>query len=408
MGLVLIPSEVIQKVTSISETVQGIAEGYQNVLLEVQNFADESELDTKAWNTMKEKVFEYHLNIAQGMTAVVDRLISDATLLQESVGTEELYEDTLTDSIEKLESEIEECENEIEELEKWCNGFWSVLLGDACAWIKEAIAVLKRELDTLNQVLKVYKEKLEFLRDVEDSTKNLFETSEELLSIVENAIHDAGVEITGIGEKTDGTWKLKLAMAVHDSGSLIREKEPLIGKYGDSSREFIKKNEGIWETVIETDGVYSIGYGCDFTEKEEPELYQKYVIGGESITQDDADMLLDKKVKIYVQELDKFIKENDLRLNQNQYDALVSYFYNNGQYVFTDDAYVGWINKGGEYAIRAEARKNLKEYLINENGNYEEEAISRLFLESKGPSIKYEYEDRRKNEAELFNKPCDD
>lgn len=186
----------------------------KNVLLEVQNFADESELDTKAWNTMKEKVFEYHLNIAQGMTAVVDRLISDAILLQESVGTEELYEDTLTDNIEKLESEIEEWENEIEELEKWCNGFWSVLLGDACAWIKEAIAVLKRELDTLNQVLKVYKEKLEFLRDVEDSTKNLFETSEELLSIVENAIHDAGVEITGIGEKTDGTWKLKLNDAI--------------------------------------------------------------------------------------------------------------------------------------------------------------------------------------------------
>lgn len=56
----------------------------------------------------------------------------------------------------------------------------------------------------------------------------------------------------------------------------------------------------------------------------------------------------------------------------------------------------------GEYAERAEAREELRRYLIDENGNYDADRIKELFIESKGANIKYDYKTRRSEEAELF------
>lgn len=210
MGLILIPSEVMQRTENLSEIVPRIVEGYQNVLQTIRDFSSESELDTEAWNTLKIRVLDYHQNIAKGILAAGDDMISDADTLQQSVGTEELYEDTLKDIIEKLEKEKEEYENKIQNLEMLCNGFWGGLLGVACSWINRIIVMLQEEISRINQQIEIYKEKLQFLYDVNTSTQNLFETVNQLLAIVEMAIHDAGVEITGNGEMSDGNWKLQL------------------------------------------------------------------------------------------------------------------------------------------------------------------------------------------------------
>ena len=176
--------------------------------------------------------------------------------------------------------------------------------------------------------------------------------------------------------------------------------------YGESSRELLKSQEGLWETAVRSGDVYSIGYGSDFTKESDPDLYEKYVLKGQKITPEEASELLDRKVEDYVIALDDFIETNDLEFNQNQYDALLSYFYNNGAYVFSQTAYDSWIDQGGEKAKRAKARKELKEYLINNKGNYDDDTIVELFVNSKGPSLKYdvEYVGRRTEEALLFNK----
>lgn len=93
----------------------------------------------------------------------------------------------------------------------------------------------------------------------------------------------------------------------------------------------------------------------------------------------------------------------ELSFNQNQYDVLFSYFYSNGPKVFTDSKYEEWEGYGGEYALRAEDRKELRDYLINANGAYDNEKILELFVNSKGANIKYDYENRRETEANLFN-----
>ena len=198
MGLILIPSEVMQRTENLSEIVPRIVEGYQNVLQTIRDFSSESELDTEAWNTLKIRVLDYHQNIAKGILAAADDMISDADTLQQSVGTEELYEDTLKDIIEKLEKEREECENQIQNLEMLRNGFWGGLLGEACSWIDRIIVMLQEEISRINQVIEFYKKKLQFLYDVNTSTQNLFETVDQLLAIVEMAIHDV-------------RWKLEVA-----------------------------------------------------------------------------------------------------------------------------------------------------------------------------------------------------
>ena len=80
----------------------------------------------------------------------------------------------------------------------------------ACSWINRIIVMLQEEISRINQQIEIYKEKLQFLYDVNTSTQNLFETVNQLLAIVEMAIHDAGVEITGNGQMSDGNWKLQL------------------------------------------------------------------------------------------------------------------------------------------------------------------------------------------------------
>ena len=187
---------------------------------------------------------------------------------------------------------------------------------------------------------------------------------------------------------------------------IICGNEILKGSYGNSTKDFLISVEGIWRTVVKSGDTYSIGYGMDFTQSSHPELYRKYVVNGESITDIDAYNLLDPsinaKIQTFIDALDAFTVENSLLFNQNQYDALFSFFYNNGAYVFSDDAYISWVEKGGEYQVRAEARQDLKDYLIAKNGSYDNDKILELFLASKGPSIKYEYVSRRTGEANLF------
>lgn len=71
--------------------------------------------------------------------------------------------------------------------------------------------------------------------------------------------------------------------------------------------------------------------------------------------------------------------------------------------VFSNSKYNEWIGYGGEYAKRAEARKELRDYLINNNGNYNSSKINKLFVNSKGGNPKYDFKDRRETEASVFN-----
>lgn len=128
-----------------------------------------------------------------------------------------------------------------------------------------------------------------------------------------------------------------------DSGIDGNSKVDETSEFINSTKDYLISQEGIWRTAVQSGAKYSIGYGMDFTKESHPDLYQKYVTNKQPITDQEAYDLLDpiknKKMSTYIDEIDKLIKTNNISLNQNQYDALFSFYYNNGAYVFSDEAY---------------------------------------------------------------------
>ncbi len=207
--------------------------------------------------------------------------------------------------------------------------------------------------------------------------------------------------------------------------------------YKDSTRDFTAKYEGRIRYVrINNNGSFTIGYGYDFTEKSDPGMFEKYLQKDETgkvkakteKKKDKNGKEFEERIEIPDEDAKKLIKEaagklgilkaldqfiagkgygnttKELTINQNQYDALFSYFYSNGSSVFTDDTYNRWKKAKGEKEKRAEARVALRDYLINNNENYDAKQIKTLFVNSKGANVKYDYKGRREAEADLFSK----
>ena len=84
----------------------------------------------------------------------------------------------------------------------------------------------------------------------------------------------------------------------------------------------LKSKEGFRATAYWDYSQYSIGYGS-YCEKDE------YPDG---ITEKQADRLLRKRLQGFEAKLDEFLDKNSIRLKEQEYDALVSFTYNNGDY----------------------------------------------------------------------------
>ena len=143
MGLILIPSEVTERAEAVRTLLAETVTGYRGVLQVIQNFANNEELDTDSWNTFKAKALDYHQTIAQGIVAAEDGILEDAAALEQSAGTEELYEDTLKEIIKKLEDEKQQCQDEIQRLQNLRNNVIVGLFEMVYAMINEAIMQLK-------------------------------------------------------------------------------------------------------------------------------------------------------------------------------------------------------------------------------------------------------------------------
>ena len=195
MGLILIPSEVKAKAAVLKSALNDILAGYQNVVTEINDFANDEALESDTWAKLKEKTLEYHSYISQGMVVVEESISADLSVLEQSIGDEDLYEDELINQINALEMEIRELENKIQMYETLKS---IKLIGDIIDlfWdIDAAIYGIKEDIECVKESIRFYKEKLEFLYTVEDTTKGLFDSGEQLLIAMGALINEAGVKI---------------------------------------------------------------------------------------------------------------------------------------------------------------------------------------------------------------------
>ncbi len=196
MGLILVPSEVIKKSTSVKTALSNIVSGYQNVLTQVSNFANDEALQSDSWAKLKEKVLEYHTFIEQGMLVVQESVEADLATLEGSIGSETLDEDELVRIIESLENEKKNCEEAIEQWNIQKNSMAIYVVNSSlCSMIERSIEILEKEIENLNELINTYKEKLEFLYTAEDSTKSLFNSAIQLLIALSALISEVGVKI---------------------------------------------------------------------------------------------------------------------------------------------------------------------------------------------------------------------
>ncbi len=127
---------------------------------------------------------------------------------------------------------------------------------------------------------------------------------------------------------------------------------------------------------VDTEKYYTIGWGH----------YGPDVKKNMTITQERADKLLDQDVVKFVGYVNNFSKRNRVNLNQNQFDALVSFTYNVG---------TRWMNGS-----------TLRTYLINGVGKYTNAQITNAFVmwNKAGGRVLAGLTRRRKEEAALFLK----
>ena len=138
--------------------------------------------------------------------------------------------------------------------------------------------------------------------------------------------------------------------------------------------DLIKSLEGFSQYAYWDVSQWTIGYGTGCGENEYPN----------GITEAEAETLLRSAIVKYELYVNSFLSDNNIDLNQNQYDALVSFTYNLGNI---------W---GNDFT--------LKTYLINGISNYTDDQIKAAFGEfvSAGGEVLSGLVARRNKEAEFF------
>lgn len=96
----------------------------------------------------------------------------------------------------------------------------------------------------------------------------------------------------------------------------------------ENGKRFIKSHEGFKDTYYDLgDGGLTVGFGNYMTYAT---ARAKGIKKGDKITTAQANAMFDKAVKSFVDGTNAQIKQYGFNVNQNQFDALVSYAYNRG------------------------------------------------------------------------------
>jgi len=152
---------------------------------------------------------------------------------------------------------------------------------------------------------------------------------------------------------------------------------------GTEGLNLIKRWEGLRLTAykaLSTEKYYTIGYGHSGSD----------VYEGMTITQAQADAYLVSDVNKFETSLNNYIKKNNIALNQNQFDALVSFSYNVG---------TGW-----------QSRHDMPMMLTNGQERFSEATVREYFCQwrySGGKEIQGLL-NRRNAETDVFLKACYD
>ena len=182
-------------------------------------------------------------------------------------------------------------------------------------------------------------------------------------------------------------------------------------KTSDKGVDLIKHFEGFRKYPYWDYEQYTVGYGTRCPD----DMLEEYLERG--ITEEEAEALLQKELKSFESTLNKFIDKYDLKWNQKQFDAMLSFTYNVGgswttgvsthlltQYVVAGKtgndflfAFAQWSNAGGSMSVGLVQRRLIEANLflngvystkVPENYDYVKFSHTDSIYEGKARSIK--------------------
>lgn len=277
MGLVLRPAEVKSGVERVRSSIESTREGYSGALQVVQNFSQNTALQSESWDTAKNSIVEAHQAIVQGTIAAQGLVEQDLSILESSIGVEDLDEDILVLQIQRLTQECMKYEEMIRRLLIMQN---SPIVGIYAA-ITRMISHYRLLLQTTKIILEIAKRKLLKLQETANMTSTLLQSVVPLLEAVQSAINDAEVYISGEGT-IDGNWKFKIPQIIEEIETNIISQNEKVDTCVDEQGEFVGYlsygADGI--TDMKADGFFMLYDGPTLESKNETvdiaSLYQQY------------------------------------------------------------------------------------------------------------------------------------
>ena len=181
---------------------------------------------------------------------------------------------------------------------------------------------------------------------------------------------------------------------VHTGKAEATQKLATVPTYSssDSVVDLIEYYEGFQETRYYDAGVAYIGYGSVFTD-----AVAMFGNDCEPLSREQAKQLTLHELESIDQYLNGFLQQNDITVNQNQFDALSDFTYNCG---------IGWTtykNSDGTWCL-------LKQLLLDDPSTWTEERVSAAFgtwVKDGNGKVLEGLEKRRVSETELFMKAAD-
>jgi GH24 family phage-related lysozyme (muramidase) len=164
---------------------------------------------------------------------------------------------------------------------------------------------------------------------------------------------------------------------------------PITLRTSEAGIALIKSLEGFTATAHWDYSQYSIGYGTACEEDEYPD----------GITEAQADRLLREVLAVYETSLDAFLRKNNITLTTQQYDALMSFTYNNGagwmattcklvqclrRGTYSDEELMNalgpWCHINSSTVLATLARRRIVEAQVFLTGNYENKATDFYYV----------------------------
>lgn len=204
MGLLLKPAEIKTQTQAMVQAFQKDSLSLRNVLPGISEFVGESNLDGAAWKGLKNQLAA-HEAIIQGLIAANDSMVRDSETFSSEVGDEELDEEKLKTSIERLARQNKTLSASIENYERQMNSFSLAeqliesLVDLKRMYYRGQINQLEQTIQTNTEMITELEEKLKTLYAIEAATQGLFQEATSLFDSAAQGMTAITASFTGSG-----------------------------------------------------------------------------------------------------------------------------------------------------------------------------------------------------------------